>query len=89
LRTECQRHGRFLLFPGDSAAELIALFATGAAAVVGHCRPIYYGFRGGRGVATALGVCFAFVPVESFASLMIAALLVTAFVPRVPYRLGR
>jgi glycerol-3-phosphate acyltransferase PlsY len=30
--------------------------ACGAAAVVGHCYPVFYGFRGGKGMATLLGV---------------------------------
>jgi len=37
--------------------ELTAL--AGLAALVGHCFPVWLGFRGGKGVATMLGVSFA------------------------------
>lgn len=36
--------------------------AVGLFAVVGHCYPVYYGFRGGKGVATAGGVLLAVAP---------------------------
>src|SRR5258708_3505909 len=50
---------------GFPAAYEIAVCAAVAAvaAVVGHCFPVWLGFRGGKGVATALGVFFALVPI--------------------------
>lgn len=43
--------------------------AAGLAAVVGHCFPIWYRFRGGKGAATALGVIITLVPYAGFAAL--------------------
>jgi glycerol-3-phosphate acyltransferase PlsY len=39
-------------------AELIA--ATGLAAFMGHLYPIFFGFKGGKGVATSVGVLLGF-----------------------------
>ncbi|MDH3470437.1 MAG: glycerol-3-phosphate acyltransferase [Acidimicrobiia bacterium] len=40
---------------GDLWAGEPAGFAAGLAAVVGHCFPVWHGFKGGKGVATGLG----------------------------------
>lgn len=37
-------------------------FLAGFAAVVGHCYPVFHRFRGGKGVATGLGVLFFTMP---------------------------
>jgi glycerol-3-phosphate acyltransferase PlsY len=39
-------------------AAPLALALVGIAAFVGHLFPVFFGFRGGKGVATALGVQF-------------------------------
>ena len=48
---------------GDHAETVPLLqVLTGTAAVVGHCYPIYLGFRGGKGVATGCGAIIAIDP---------------------------
>jgi len=50
---------------GGSAMVLdprILIMACGFAAVVGHCFPIWHGFRGGKGAATAVGALIVIEP---------------------------
>ena len=51
-------------FGGEAAAV-----AAGCAAFAGHCFPVWLGFRGGKGVATLLGIALAAVPLAGFAAL--------------------
>jgi glycerol-3-phosphate acyltransferase PlsY len=41
-------------------ANSILIAATGVAALLGHMYPLYYQFKGGKGVATTLGVLLGF-----------------------------
>jgi glycerol-3-phosphate acyltransferase PlsY len=61
---------------GEDAAQLAAL-----AAFLGHCYPIWLGFRGGKGVATFLGIFLALAWPVGLACC--ATWLVTALVTRV------
>jgi glycerol-3-phosphate acyltransferase PlsY len=56
-----------------------AMAAVGLAAILGHVFPVWIRFRGGKGVATALGVFAALSPLPAAAGVLIylAAVLVT------------
>ena len=54
-----------LLF-GDNVAYLAGTFA-----IIGHCYPVFFGFKGGKGVATALAIILALHP---FVALIIMTL---------------
>jgi glycerol-3-phosphate acyltransferase PlsY len=45
--------------------------AAGAAAVVGHCFPVFLGFRGGKGIATGLGAFLFIAPVPTLIALCV------------------
>jgi acyl phosphate:glycerol-3-phosphate acyltransferase len=47
---------------GRRLAGSTGAHVAGAAAVVGHCLPVWNGFRGGKGVAVSLGQCAATFP---------------------------
>ncbi len=49
------------------------------AAFVGHLYPVFFGFKGGKGVATALGVVLALHWPAAIAALIAFALIVAAF----------
>lgn len=54
---------------GQAFGGVEAGMLAGVAAFIGHCFPVWLGFRGGKGVATLLGVALAAVPLAGAAAL--------------------
>ncbi|HET9260109.1 MAG TPA: glycerol-3-phosphate 1-O-acyltransferase PlsY [Acidimicrobiia bacterium] len=51
-----------MIASGTADPQVEWAFLAGLAAVVGHCYPIFHKFKGGKGVATGLGVLFFTMP---------------------------
>jgi glycerol-3-phosphate acyltransferase PlsY len=60
----------------DRSADPFFITATGFAAMMGHCYPLWLGFRGGKGVATALGVFLVVDPASAVIAVAIFLVLV-------------
>lgn len=58
--------------------EGIDLFVYGAAAIIGHCFSIFLNFKGGKAVATSLGVVLILTPVPAISCLIIFVILLYA-----------
>ncbi len=61
------------LFPQFELGELdfgvsfeTQMLSCGLAAVLGHCYPLWHGFRGGKGAATAVGTLIVIQPLALF-----------------------
>lgn len=52
--------------------------AAGFAAVLGHVFPLYYGFRGGKGVATAVGAFLVLAPLPALVCIGVFVAIVAA-----------
>jgi acyl phosphate:glycerol-3-phosphate acyltransferase len=57
-------------------ADPVWTAAAGVAAVLGHVFPVFYGFRGGKGVATAVGAFLVLAPLALLCCLAVFILVV-------------
>ena len=71
-------HSRLPALGGDALAPDPTALACGAAAVVGHVWPVFYGFRGGKGAATLVGTLAAAAPLALVPVLGVFALSLVA-----------
>ncbi len=68
----------FGYFPSVEMPEYMSLIAA-VAVVIGHIFPVFAGFRGGKGVATLLGVGFGLIPIPALIALGIFMVVLLCF----------
>ncbi|WP_432797740.1 glycerol-3-phosphate 1-O-acyltransferase PlsY [Poriferisphaera sp. WC338] len=67
---------RHISLEGESAIDLLFWLTIAVAAVLGHMFPVWLKFKGGKGVATGLGVLLGFWPTLTLAAVIAAILWV-------------
>ncbi|MGN1227210.1 MAG: glycerol-3-phosphate 1-O-acyltransferase PlsY [Christensenellales bacterium] len=67
------------LFLTGTAESYTALFACGFASMLGHIFPVFYKFKGGKGVATFVGIFFVAQPLLSLIVFAVAFLSLLLF----------
>jgi len=70
------------VLPTPDVDREVIVYAVALAAVVGHVFPVWFGFRGGKGGATAAGLLVYFAPAVALPVLVtwIAIVLLTGYV---------
>jgi len=80
---------RIFVYSGTAPQDFACLYAMGIAAVAGHCRPVFYGFKGGGGIGTMLGISLFFVPVEFLFSMLAGGLVSIRFFKRTEHKFSQ
>lgn len=72
----------FQLADPDSARLVNYQIISGSIAIIGHVFPVYSGFKGGKGVATTVGMLLAIAPLVTISCLgvFLAVLLISGYV---------
>jgi acyl-phosphate glycerol 3-phosphate acyltransferase len=80
---------RLVFFPGPAFWEYFIVAAVGMAAITGHCKPLFFRFHGGGGIATSIGVYGFFIPAELLLCLVVGYLIAVLFIRGVRFRIGQ
>lgn len=71
--------GWWLLGKGEMfsfGTDKIGLFIGGISVVMGHIFPVFYNFKGGKGVAASIGVCFVAAPIVALIAFLVGVVFI-------------
>ena len=71
--------GWWLLGKGEMfsfGTDKIGLFIGGISVVMGHIFPVFYKFKGGKGVAASIGVCFVAAPIVALIAFLVGVVFI-------------
>lgn len=77
------------VFTTGDVADTLVVFAVGSAAIVGHCKPVFHRFDGGKGAGPYLGILIYSVLWESILTFLLSTAVVLLFVHGVAHRFSR
>ena len=67
---------RILLHGTSEALVFTAVTASGAAAIIGHWKPLFHRFKGGQCVGATIGVFLFLIPIEFLVSFLVGGLFI-------------
>jgi glycerol-3-phosphate acyltransferase PlsY len=59
--------------------ERFGMYAAALSVILGHCYPVFFKFKGGKGIASSIGVCLVFQPIIAAITIAIGIGFVFAF----------
>jgi acyl phosphate:glycerol-3-phosphate acyltransferase len=69
----------FSTYPPGSSQRMHLEVVLACAAILGHIFPVYVGFKGGKGVATGMGIILAFSPIVALFCLLVFVIVFFLF----------
>lgn len=67
-------HSDFIAF-GDDFTSTVFVWACGIACIIGHCFPVFFRFKGGKGAASGLGLLFYSCPIAAVVAIAVFAIV--------------
>jgi len=79
----------FLVFKGTDALAFSGIILPGIMAIIGHCKPLFNNFKGGKGAMTVMAMMIFLTFIPFVLAMLTAILIAYFFLKGVKFRYGR